>query len=312
MIELGEPRDTKKTYCGTLMKLTEKNPNIVVVEADLAAASGTWDFRDTYPERFYNVGVAEQNLIGFATGLSLMGKVPFAATFSSFLSQRACDQAVNSVAFNIANVKMVGTYAGLLNEKNGGTHISVEDLAIFRSMPNIVVIDPGDAIEFTKVLEFASTYDGPVYIRHNKGNFPTFFKETYEFKLGKSVLLDDGNDIGLITTGITTLDAIKACEELKSEGISVRHVHMPTIKPIDRKEIVKTAEKLNKIVTVENHSVIGGLGSAVAEVLCEEHPVKLIRLGFQDCFGETATADYLKDKFGISTSHIKKTIKQNL
>lgn len=312
MITLGEPRDTKKTYCETLIDLAGKNPELVVVEADLAAASGTPGFQKMYPERFFNVGIAEQNQMGFAAGLALMGKIPFTATFSSFISQRACDQAVNSVAYNKANVKMVGTYAGLLNEKNGGTHISVEDLAIFRSMPNVIVIDPGDMIEFAGSLKFAMEHEGPVYIRHNKGFFPTFLPEDYCFEPVKSIVLQEGNDLGLITTGISTLDGIQACEDLRNQGIYVRHIHMPTLKPIDREAIIQTAEKTGLIVTVENHSVIGGLGSAVAEVLCEDYPTKLVRMGFQDRFGETADAEYLKESFGISAHHIAETVKKRL
>jgi transketolase len=312
MIILREKLDSKKVYGEVLVKLGEKNPNVVVLEADLMKASGSDPFLAKFPERHFNVGIAEQDLIGTAAGLAAMGKIPFASSFACFASQRACDQAVNSVAYNKFNVKIVGSYAGLTSEKNGGTHISVEDLAIFRSMPNMVVIDPGDGVEFAQALEFAAEYEGPVYIRSNKGNFPTFLEESYRFQLGKAIVLSEGNDIGLITTGITTLEGIKACEGLAVAGIRVRHVHMPSLKPIDAAEIITTAMQTKRLVTVENHSIIGGLGSAVAEVLTEGYPVRLKRMGLNDCFGETAKLDYLMEKFGISASHIVKQVKEFL
>ncbi len=314
MIDYGNKCDAKSIYGDALVSIGERNENVVVVEADLMKASGSEAFKKRFPKRHFNVGVAEQDLLGFAAGLAAMGKIPFASSFACFISQRACDQAVNSVAYNKYNVKMIGSYAGLTSEKNGGTHISVEDLAIFRSMPNVIVADPADAVEFVKMLEFALRYEGPVYIRENKGEFPVIFDNEYQVTPGTSVVLRGGKDIGLITTGIATQEGIKACELLEAEGISVRHVHMPFIKPIDKFEIIKTARITKRLVTVENHSIYGGLGSAVAETLCEEFPSILTRLGMQDCFGETAKLDYLIKKFGIDASgiatHIHKVIGQ--
>jgi transketolase len=304
--------DTGKTYGETLVRLGETNPSVVVVEADLAKASGSGVFKEKYPERYYDVGIAEQNLIGFSAGLSAAGKIPFAATFACFASQRACDQTMNSVAYNKFNVKIIGTYAGLTSEKNGGTHISVADVSIFRSMPGLVVIDPGDAVEFKRVLEEAARYFGPMYIRSNKGAFPVFHDENFRFTIGKAEVLQDGSDITLITTGVVTHQAILACEKAKQAGISVRLVHMPTIKPIDAGEILSCAGKTKKILTAENHSIIGGLGSAVAEVAAERCPCTVIRYGLKDCFGETATLDYLMKKHGIDSGGLFKAISENV
>ena len=301
--------DTNKVYGETLCRLGERCPDLVVVEADLMKASGSILFKERFPLRHLNVGIAEQDLLGFATGLALAGKIPFASSFACFISQRACDQAVNAVAYNRSNVKMIGTYAGLTSEKNGGTHISVLDLAIFRSIPYVEVYDPGDAVEFAAILEYALEHNGPVYIRSNKGINGVFHEPGFQFKSGKAEVLRDGSDVGLVTTGISTIQGILACELLESAGINARHIHMASVKPVDRKEIEDTAKKTGCIVTVENHSINGGLGSAVAESLCETCPAPLLRLGFPDCFGETASLNYLEHKFGIDAEGIRDGVK---
>ena len=312
MSKIYDKKDTNKTYGETLARLGEKCQELVVVEADLMKASGSLPFKEKFPKRHLNVGISEQDLLGFAAGLALAGKIPFASSFACFISQRACDQAVNAVAYNRANVKMIGSYAGLTGEKNGGTHISVLDLAIFRCIPHIQVFDPGDAVEFAAILEYALEYDGPVYIRSNKGIHGVFHEAGFKFEAGKAEVLREGDDIGLITTGISTLQGILACEELERAGICARHIHMPCIKPPDRIEIAKTAEITGKIVTVENHSINGGLGGAVAEALCECYPAKLKRLGLPDCFGETAKLDWLQHKFGIDADGIVSAVNEFL
>ena len=298
-----------KTYGETLVRMGERLPQLVVVEADLAKASGSIPFKERFPDRFLEVGIAEQDLLGFASGLAFAGKIPFASSFAWCMSQRACDQAVNAVAYNRANVKLVGSYAGLTAEKNGGTHISVLDLSIFRSIPFFQVFDPGDAVEFAACIEYALEYEGPVYIRSNRGVHGVFHRPGYKFMPGKAEVLREGGDLGLITTGITTAQGILACEELAVGGINVRHVHMPTIKPFDREEVARTAELTGSIITAENHSVYGGLGSAVAEALCEVYPARLKRLGIPDRFGETAKLDFLLSKFGIDCENIVKEAK---
>lgn len=304
MMKPGETKDTNATYGKILTELGEKYPQLVAVEADLMKASGSIPFREKYPERMFNVGIAEQDALSFSAGLASMGKIPFVTGFACFVAQRACDQAQNSIAYNNFNVKVIGTYAGLTSEKNGGTHISIDDVAIYRNIPGFQVFDPGDAHEFAAILRYAAAHEGPVYIRSNKGKFPVFTPENQEFVPGKAVVLREGTDIGLITSGITTVEGIQAAEELEKRGIHVRHVHMPGIKPLDQEAVIETAEKTGLIVTAENHTIYGGLGSAVAETLCEHHPCRLVRLGLQDHFGETAKLAYMMHKYGIDKDAI--------
>lgn len=312
MRSLRESRDMNATYGGVLVELGAQYPDVVVVEADLMKASGSAPFMDAYPDRMFNVGIAEQDALSFSAGLAAMGKKPFVSGFACFVAQRACDQAVNSIAYNNYAVNVIGTYAGLTSEKNGGTHISVCDLSIYRSIPRFMVIDPGDPVEYAAVLRYAASNKGPVYIRANKGKFPMFLPDDYTFVPGKAVLLSEGVDIGLISCGITTAEGIKAVDALKEKGIAVRHIHMPCLKPIDAQAVVETAKKTKLLVTVENHTVIGGLGSAVTEVLCDQFPVRVKRLGLQDHFGETAKLAYMMQQYRIDADAIVKTVMENI
>lgn len=311
MITFGEKKDTAATYGKTLAALSATHPELVLVECDLMKAAGSAPFKEACPERMFNVGIAEQDALSFAAGLAAMGKTPFVSGFACFVAQRACDQAVSSIAYNDFNVKVVGTYAGLTSERNGGTHISINDMSIYRSIPRFTVIDPGDPNEFAAATRWALTHKGPVYIRSNRGMYPTFTSEDYQFRPDKAVCLSDGADVGLITNGVITLEGLRAVEQLREKGIGVRHIHMPCIKPIDREEIIRTASTTRFLVTAENQTVVGGLGSAVAEVLCEEHPAKLIRLGMQDHFGETALMPYMLGKYEINVEAIVKTIAEH-
>jgi len=294
----------RETFGQTLKELAKNDERIVVLDADLMKVSGTKPFLDRFPERHFQVGIAEANMVGIAAGMAALGKVPFVSTFANFAARKACDQAAISVAYNRFNVKICGDYAGLTAEKNGATHISVEDIAIYRSMPNMTVIVPGDCTELKKVLQVITEYDGPVYLRKPQGPLYKIFDDDYKFEIGKAVTLEEGSDITLITTGITTWEGKKACEILKPRGISIRHIHMPTIKPLDKEVIVKAARETGAIITVENHSRLGGLGSAITEVVCDYHPAPVVRLGIDDAFGETATLEWLMAKFGIDTEHI--------
>lgn len=300
---------TRKTYGQKLIELGEKDSRIVVVEADLMKASGSDPFQARFPERHFNVGIAEQDLIGVAGGLAAMGKIPFASSFACFAARRACDQVMISASYNNFNVKIVGSYSGLTSEKNGGTHISIADIAIFRMMPNFTVFVPGDCSELEASMEAAAKIEGPVYIRMARGPMVQIFNGS-EFVVGKAKVISEGDDVTLITTGITTWEGILACQQLKNDGIKVHHLHMHTIKPVDKEAILKAAEKTKAIVTVENHLIAGGLGSLVTEVVCEECPVPVKRLGLDDCFGETAKLDYLMNKFGISSKHVVKAVKE--
>lgn len=309
MRTFGAEKDTNATYGATLTALGAEYPQLVAVEADLMKAAGSRPFRDAYPERMFNVGIAEQDALSFSAGLAAMGKLPFVSGFACFVAQRACDQAQNSIAYNDFNVKVIGTYAGLTSEKNGGTHISIDDLAIYRNMPRFEVYDPGDANEFEAILRYAAQHEGPVYIRSNKGVYPTFTPEGRPFRPGKAEVLSEGTDVALITTGITTLEGLRATETLSAQGIHVQHLHMPSIKPLDKAAIADAARKTGLVVTVENHTIYGGLGSAVAEALCETQPARLVRLGLQDHFGETAKLRYMMHKYGIDDESIVSMIR---
>jgi transketolase len=312
MIETGPYLDVRAVYGATLVSLGEMDDRIVVLDADLMKASGGDQFMKRYAERHFQLGIAEQNLVSVAAGLAAMGKIPFASAFASFLSQRACDQVVNSVAFNRFNVKLCGTYAGLSQEKNGGTHIGVADIAIMRALPNMVVLAPGDCTELGAVLRWAATYEGPVYVRMARGPLRTIFTGEYRFELGKAIRLGEGEDATIITTDITTLEGVVARNTLEARGIYVRHLHLPTLQPIDQDEIFEAAKETKAIVTVENHSRQGGLGSAVTEVVCERYPVPVLRLGIDDRFGETASLGWLMNKFGISAPHIVEAVERVL
>ena len=297
-------KDATVVYSETMIRLADRNDDIVLVEADLMRASGSEPFFMKYPDRLYNVGIAEQNLLGFASGLAAVGRIPFASAIASFLSQRACDQAVISVAYNKFNVKMIGLMPGITSEKNGGTHISILDLAVMRGIPNLMVVDPGDSIEYEKVLEYAAENEGPMYIRANRGQIKSFHGENYIFEPGKGLFLGNGRDVGLITTGLATEQGIIASEAAAKSNIGVCHLHLPCLKPLDTAAIAKCMENTVVVITAENHSVIGGLGSAVAETASDLCPGKVIRLGFQDHFGETATRDYMMRKYGFDAEGI--------
>ena len=291
-----------------MLKMANENQDIVLIDADLGKAAGSYAFRDAFPHRHFNVGVSEQDMLCFAGGLAEGGKIPFATTFACFLIQRGCDQIINAIAYNNSNVKMVGNGAGLTCAKNGGTHMAISDIAITRSIPGLCVIDPGDSVEFGKALEYAASIHQPVYIRSNRGVLPVFCTDDYQFNPQKAVLLQSGTDVTLITTGVTTAEGIVACESLAKSGIKVKHLHIPVLKPIDGDSIIQAAKETGVVVTCENHNVIGGLGSAVMEVLAESCPVQVHRLGIQDIFGQTADFDYLKEIYEIDAKAITEKI----
>ena len=301
---IGEEVDPRDSYGEALVRLGRQDSRIVVLEADLMKASGSARFKSEFPERHFNVGIAEQNLVSVAAGLAAMGKIPFASAFAGFISQRACDQDVNAVCYNNLGVKLVGTYGGLTQEKNGGMHIGVEDLAIFRCMPNMTVVVPCDCVELQSAMEAVARHEGPVYLRIARGPLKTVMDGSYRFEIGKAVVLGDGNDVTLITTGITTWEGKVAREILAARGVYARHLHMPTVKPIDTAEVLRAAQETGAIVTVENHSRLGGLGGAVAEIVCDECPVPVSRVGIADRFGQTATLDWLMREYGVTAQHV--------
>ena len=305
---MSEKIAPREAFGKTLVELGEKNPDIVVLDADLAPSTKVTYFKERFPKRFIPVGIAEQNMIGIAAGLSTLGFIPFATTFACFASRRVCDQVMISVAYPRLNVKIVGAYVGLFVGKNGATHQSLEDIAIMRSLANMVVIEPVDELETKEVVKFASEYDGPVYLRMGRDPMPSIVPPDYRFQLGKALTLREGKDVTLISSGIMIEDTLKAASLIEKRGIQARVINMSSLKPVDEGLIVKAAEETGKIVTVENHNIIGGLGSAVAEVTSEKFPVKLKRIGVRDVFGKSGTNEEMKKKFGLRSEDIAKEI----
>lgn len=293
-----------------LAELGEKNKDVVVLDADLASSTCVTLFAEKFPERFFQCGIAEQNMIGIAAGLASCGKIPFAASFAAFVSRRPADQVAVSVAYPKLNVKIIGAYTGLFNGKTGASHMAVEDVSIMRAIPGIVVIDPADATEIRKALEAIAQYKGPVYMRETRDEWPDIFDDSYKFEIGKAALIKDGSDASIISSGVMTSESMKAALELEKEGIKVRVVNMSTIKPIDAKAIIKCAEDTGAIVTAKNHNIYGGLGSAVAEVLVEGYPVPMQRVGIKDVLNESGTNKELLHKYGMSHNHIMEAVKK--
>ena len=301
---------TREAYGEALRELGGQNENIVVLDADLSGSTKTAMFKKVYPTRFFNAGIAEQSMIGTAAGLAAAGKIPFASTFAVFATGRAFEQIRNSVCYPKLNVKIAATHSGLTVGEDGATHQAIEDVAIMRSLPNMTVVVPADAAEAAAAVRFAAEYNGPMYIRLGRSGVPDVFDETYEFKFGKAVTLKEGKDVTLIGMGIMTSAALEAAEMLAEEGISATVLNMPTIKPIDEDAIVAAANATGAIVTCEEHSIIGGLGSAVAEVLAEKASARLVRVGVKDTFGESGKPADLLKKYGLTAADIVAAAKQ--
>lgn len=303
---------TREAYGKALVELGAENQDIVVLDADLSKSTKTADFAKTYPDRFINVGIAEQNLLGISAGLSRYGKIPFASTFAVFATGRAFEIIRNSICYPKANVKIAATHAGITVGEDGGSHQSIEDIAIMNSLPNMTVLVPADAKETNEIIKFAVNYKGPVYIRLGRLNAEDIFDDSYKFEYGKGVTLCEGEEVTIIATGLMTAIAKEACNSLKEEGINVRLIHMPTIKPIDREIIEKAAKETKFILTCEEHSIIGGLGQIVASVTSETSPTKVVKLGINDVFGESGTPKELLEKHGLTSENIMKIVKENL
>ncbi len=305
MSEKIAPRDVLGQ---TLTDLGATNPNVVVLDADFWPASKVAAFKDRFPKRFIQVGIAEQNMMGIAAGLSTLGFNCFASTLCVFCSRRACDQVTVSIALAGLNVKILGLYAGLFVGKNGASHQALEDIAIMRSIARMSVVQPADALETEQIVRFAADYDGPMYIRVGRDPRPQLVPDGYKFQLGKAVTLKDGKDVTLIACGDLMEDTLKAGNSLKEKGIDARVINMSSIKPIDEDAIVKAAKETGGIVTVDNHNIYGGLGSAVAEVVCEKMPVRVKRIGVKDVFGKSGTNEQMQKKFGLRAEDIEKEV----
>ncbi len=301
---------TREAYGNALAELGEKYKDIVVLDADLSKSTKTYEFKKKFPERFFNIGISEQDLIGTAAGFATCGKIPFASTFAMFASGRAFEQIRNSVAYPNLNVKIAATHSGITVGEDGASHQSIEDIAIMRAIPNMVVINPADAITTRKAIEAVIEYKGPVYIRLGRLGIPEIHKDDVDYKIGKGIVLKEGKDASIIAAGFMVHLALEASELLKEDGIDVKVIDMHTIKPIDKELIIESAKETNAIVTAEEHSIIGGLGSAVAEVLSEEYPTPMARVGIKDVFGQSGKPMELVKLYGIAPSDIANAVRK--
>ena len=306
----NETKATRQSYGEALVELGKKNENIVVLDADLSGATKTDLFAKEFPDRFFDMGISEQDLMGTSAGLSTCGKIPYASTFAVFAAGRAYDQIRNSICYPKLNVKICATHAGVTVGEDGATHQMLEDLALMRNLPNMTVLSTSDDTQTKWAVEEISKIHGPVYLRLARLATPIIYDENQEFKIGKAIQIGEGTDATVFATGVTVSEAIKAKEMLKEEGIDIRVVDMHTIKPIDKEIIVKCAKETKRLISVEDHSIIGGLGSQIAEVLVEEYPTKLERLGIKDTFGKSGKANELLEYFKIDAKSIVENIKK--
>lgn len=304
---------TREAYGEALIEVGKKNPKVVVLDADLSKSTKTAGFGKNFPERFFNMGISEQNMMGTAAGLATTGKIPFASTFAMFATGRAFEIIRNSIGYPNLNVKICATHAGLTVGEDGASHQSLEDISCMRSIPNMTVIVPADAVEAKAAIHAITEMEGPVYVRLGRAGVPIVNDEnSYKYEIGKGVLLKDGKDATIIATGVLVGEALEASKMLEEKGLSVRVINIHTIKPIDRDIIIKAAEETGAIVTAEEHNVIGGLGSAVAEVVVESHPVPMKRIGTLDTFGESGKPDELLKKYGLTKEEIVKAVEETI
>ena len=307
---IGDKIATRESYGKALAELGEKY-DIVVMDADLSKSTKTATFKDKFPERFINTGIAEGNMMSTAAGIASTGKIVFASSFAMFAAGRAFEQIRNSIAYPNLNVKIGATHAGISVGEDGATHQCLEDIGIMRTIPNMVIINPADHFEAMEAVKATVKHDGPVYLRFGRLAVPQIFDETnYKFELGRGVQLKEGKDATIIATGLMVPYAVEAAEALKNEGLDVRVVNIHTIKPIDKDIIVKAAKETGAIVTAEEHNIYGGLGSAVAEVLCENSPVPMLRVGTRDVFGKSGNPYDLLREYGLSTENIVANVKR--
>ena len=301
---------TRQSYGEALAKLGEENKNVVVLDADLSSATKTSLFAKKFPERFFDIGIAEQDMMGTAAGLSTFGKIPYVSTFAVFAAGRSYDQIRNTIAHINANVKICATHAGITVGEDGATHQMLEDIGMMRTLPNMKVFSPSDDIQTKWLIKEVSKINGPVYIRLTRLATPIIYDEDFvkqnniKFEIGKGIQIGDGTDASIIATGVTVSEALIAKERLEKEGINVRVIDMHTIKPIDKDIIIKCAKETKKIITIEDHSIYGGLGSLVCEVLSENYPARATRMGIRDTFGESGKADELMRHFKIDSNSI--------
>ncbi len=304
-------KSTRLAFGETIAQLGELHQNIVVLDADLSKSTMSNLFAKKFPERFFEMGIQEANMIGISAGLALSGKIVYACSFACFITGRY-DTIRISVAYSKANVRIIGTHSGIGIGEDGTTQMGLEDISLMRSLPNFSVCQPCDEIETRELIKYSVNHNGPIYIRLTRQNLDKIFDESYKFEFGKGVQLTDGNDAVIFSTGALTAEALKAAQILKNKGINLRVINIHTIKPIDKEIIIKSAKECKLIFTAEDHNIIGGLGSAVSEVLTENFPAKLIRIGLPDVFGESGTPEALYKKYGFDSESLAKKIESHL
>ena len=303
-----EYKSVRSEYGKTLVELGKINKDIVVLDADLSSSTQTKLFAKEFPERFFNVGIAEQDLITTAAGLACTGKIPFVSTFAMFASGRAWEQVRNTICYSNLNVKIAATHGGITVGEDGASHQALEDISLMRSIPNMTVIVPADAEETRQVIKFASEFKGPVYIRISRSNLPDIFDSNYKFDYKKANIIKEGKDITLITNGETLVETIDCAKILSENGIDAEVINVPVVKPLDNETIINSAKKTNRVITIENHSIIGGLGSTVCELLSEKYPTKVTRIGTNDEFGQSGTAKELMAFYGLNAEKLAQKI----
>ncbi len=299
-----EKKATRQSYGEALLELGKKNKDIVVLDADLAGATKTELFAKEFPDRFLDMGIAESNMISTSAGLATCGKIPYASTFAVFAAGRAYDQIRTSICYPNLNVKICATHAGITVGEDGATHQMIEDISLMRTLPNMTVISTSDDVQTKWAVEEISKINGPVYLRLARLATPIIYEESQQFEIGKAVQIGNGTDATIFATGVTVQEALKAKKELEKRGINIRVIDIHTIKPIDKETIIRCAKETNLLISVEDHNIIGGLGSSIAEVLTEEYPKKLIRLGIKDTFGKSGKAEDLMQYFGITAEKV--------
>ena len=304
---------TRDAFSFAIIEFGADNPDVVVLDADLAKATMSYRFQEKFPDRFFNMGISECDMIATAAGLATTGKIPFACTFAMFAAGRAFEQVRNSVAYPRLNVKICGSHGGISVGKDGASHQAIEDLALMAAIPNMVVINPGDAVEMRAAVRAVIDYDGPVYIRLGRNPVPVVFDEkTYRFEIGKGLVYREGRDVTLVSTGALFDIAVKAAARLEQEGIDAEVINLPTIKPLDKALIEKSARKTGRVVVMEEGIIVGGLGSAVAAALAETHPVPMRFVGMDDCFGQSGDAAELMEYYGMSVDNTIQKVRELL
>ena len=302
----------RSAFGNALVEVGEKNSNIVVLDADLACSTQTQIFAKKFPERFFDSGIAEQDMVATAAGLAAVGKIPFISSFAMFVTGRTYDQIRNSVCYPEFNVKIIGTHGGITVGEDGASHQALEDVALMRNIPHMTVIVPADSRECEEVIKYAAVHDGPIYVRVARSNVPDVFGDDYRFDIHKALIVEKGMDASVFTNGEMLAEVLDAAEILKQEGISIEVVNVPVVKPLDMETVIESVKRTNTAFVVENHSVIGGLGSAICETLCGHYPVKVYRIGIHDEFGQSGEAGALLEHYGLTAENIAKRIKLKL